>query len=77
MSKNTEIGYRDPFTYKSLPTIESIRLTNHVLNVEALAKSYRNEALHEYLHLLSQGEDPRKNLMIRQALEQIFDREQN
>lgn len=71
MPKDTEVGYRDPFTYKSLPVIESLRLTNHVLNVEALAKNYRNQELHQYLHLLSQGEDPTDCPIIFKALEQI------
>lgn len=54
-----ELGYRDPFTYKTLPLIPSIQLTNHVLNIESLIHKHRNVAVHQYIHELMSGKDPR------------------
>jgi hypothetical protein len=55
-----EQGYRDPFTYRSLPLLPSMSLINHVLNVENLVHNRMNKELHQYLLELSEGKDPRK-----------------
>ena len=58
-------GFRDPFTYRSehpshrIGMIARMGLTNHVLDVERLALEHRNVELHQYLHELMQGGDPR------------------
>lgn len=54
------IGYRSPYTFKDLPTIESLRLTNHVLVIERLHDAHSNENLHQYIYELMQGNDPRE-----------------
>ena len=53
-----ELGYRDPFTYKTLPLISSIELINHVLNIENLVRKHMNVEVHQYIHELSSGMDP-------------------
>lgn len=54
------LGHREARTYKALPLLPALALTTHVLNVERLVEERRNEDLHEYLHLLMQGKDPRQ-----------------
>jgi hypothetical protein len=56
-----ELGYRDPFTYKQLPLLPSMRLTTHVLNIENLIQSRMNVAVHQYIHELSCGMDPQES----------------
>lgn len=53
-----ELGYRDPFTYKKLPLLPSMRLTTHVLNIENLVQRHMNVEVHQYIHELSSGMDP-------------------
>lgn len=53
-----QLGYRDPMTYRKLGTNPSLRLTNHVLNVERLAQGRHNVELHQYIHELIQGQNP-------------------
>lgn len=63
----SECGFRDPFTYRSehpakrLGLIGRLALTNHVLDVERLARGFHNVELHQYLHELMQGNDPRES----------------
>lgn len=55
-------GYRDPMTYrKSVGMIESMALTNHVLNIEGLVAGHYNVYLHQYVYELSKGLDPRES----------------
>jgi hypothetical protein len=56
-----ELGYRDPFTYRSLPLLPSMSLTTHILNVENLVHNRMNKELHQYLLELSEGKDPQKS----------------
>lgn len=55
------LGYRDPMTYKDLDTVASMKLTNHVLNIEMLKEKRDNVGMHQYIHELMQGKDPRKS----------------
>lgn len=54
-------GFRDPFTFKKLPILDWLPLNCHVLNLNRLAREFRNEALHQYVHELMQGMDPRQS----------------
>lgn len=60
-------GYRDPITFRSehpsnrIGLTASVRLTSHVLDVERLAREHRNVELHQYIHELMQGGDPRES----------------
>jgi len=56
-----ELGYRDPFTYKKLTLLPSMRLTTHVLNIEKLIQQNRNVEVHQYIHELSSGGDPQES----------------
>ena len=56
-----ELGYRDPFTYKKLPLLPSMRLTTHVLNIENLIQKHMNVEVHQYIHELSSGMDPQES----------------
>ena len=56
-----ELGYRDPFTYKQLPLLPSMRLTTHVLNIENLIQNRMNVEVHQYIHELSSGMDPQES----------------
>jgi hypothetical protein len=56
-----ELGYRDPFTYKKLPLLPSMRLTTHVLNIENLVRKHMNVEVHQYIHELSSGMDPQES----------------
>lgn len=58
------LGYRDPYTYKALPLLPSMALTTHVLNIERLVEGHRNQDLHQYVHLLMEGKDPRKEMKL-------------
>lgn len=53
------LGYRRPFTFKKLPISDWLPLGCHVLTIQRLASEFRNEELHQYIHELMQGVDPR------------------
>ena len=57
----SNLGYTDPMTYKSLPTIAGTRLTNHIFDIEDLVQNNQNEYLHQYIYEISLGTDPRKS----------------
>lgn len=55
------LGHRDPMTFKKLPILEWLPLSCHVLTLERLARNFQNEALHQYVHELMRGQDPRES----------------
>ena len=67
-----ELGYRDPFTYKTLPLIPSMSLTSHVLNIENLIHKHMNVEVHQYLHELSSGIDPRQSKWYKNIVDKCF-----
>jgi len=60
-------GYRDPMTYKRLPTLDGLTLLDHVLTLRSLQNRFANEHTHQYLHELMQGKDPRKSAWFKKA----------
>ena len=67
-----ELGYRDPFTYKTLPLIPSMSLTSHVLNIENLIEKHMNVAVHQYIHELSSGIDPQESKWYKNIVDKCF-----
>lgn len=49
------IGFRDPHTYRKLPLVPALALTNRVLEVERLVREHRNSDLHQLLFDLSEN----------------------
>lgn len=54
------LGYRaDDLPLHELGTVEAIRLTRHVLELEELSRTRRNVDMHLYVLALKQGKNPR------------------
>jgi hypothetical protein len=67
-----ELGYRDPFTYRKLPLLPSMRLTTHVLNIENLIRKHMNVEVHQYIHELSSGMDPQESKWYKNIVDKCF-----